>query len=344
MVSVSGFGRADGKDINLYTVRNDKMSFSVMNRGATLVSAFVPDAKGELADVLLGFDSADDWAERSDNQGVVAGPYANRIAKGEFSIDGVKYELVKNERGIQTLHGNFEFGNAYWDAEILDENSVKFTYSSPDGMGGFPGNLTCSVVYTLDDMTIRMKYFASSDKKTPINPTNHAYFNLGGFDAGTILSHQLQINASHFTPVDENSIPTGEILPVEGTPFDFTESKPIGKDIEVDCVQLKNTGGFDHNFCVDGDGIRTAALVCDSNSGRTLTVNTDLPGIQFYAGNFLKGVIGKDGKPMDKRTGFCLETQFYPDTPNKPNFPQCNFAPGEEYQSVTEFVFGIDRR
>lgn len=342
MVSVSGFGSVDGKEIKLYTVANDIISFSVMERGATLVSCFAPDKNGEKKDVLLGFDNAPEWAEKSDNQGVIAGPYANRIGNAAFTIDGVRYELVKNERGIQNLHSNCEFGNAFWDAEILGDLSVRFTYKRPDGLGGFPGNTVCSVVYTLDGSTVRLEYSAVSDKKTVINPTNHAYFNLGGYDAGDILGHEMQIFADKYTPVDGNSIPTGENADVAGTPFDFREPKAIGLEIGAECEQLGNTGGYDHNFCVNGygEGIRKAAFVRDPASGRTLTVSTDLPGIQFYAGNFLKGTAGKEGKPMNKRTGFCLETQYYPDTPNNPPFPQCTFAAGEEYRSVTEFTFG----
>jgi|LSQX01.3.fsa_nt_gb aldose 1-epimerase len=339
MIAKSNFGKIDGKDVFLYTFSNDKMSFSVMQRGATLVSAFVPDRNGEKKDVLLGFDNVSDWAAKSDNQGVIAGPYANRIGGGKFSIDGVEFNLVKNEKGIQTLHGNFEFGDAIWDAEIIDPFTVKFSYFSPDGLNGFPGNVKCDVIYSLVDTAIRMEFYAETDKKTPINPTNHAYFNLRGFDGGDILSHKMKINADKFTVVDINSIPTGENRDVVGTPFDFREFKAIGDEINADCEQLKNTNGYDHNFCVNGEGFRTAAVVFEEVSARMLKVNTDLPGIQFYAGNFLKGVLGKDNKPMNFRTGFCLETQFYPDSPNNPSFPDCFFTPEKPYKSVTEFEF-----
>ena len=341
MVEFIDYGTIENKNVRLFTVSNDFLSFSVMQKGATLTHIFVPDKNGEKKDVLLGFDKLSDWVKKSDNQGVIAGPYANRIANAQFEIDGKTCQLVKNERGIQSLHSNFEYGNAIWDAEITGEFSVKFTYKHIDGFGGFPGNTETSVVYTLNGNKIVMEMKAKSDKKTVFNPTNHAYFNLSGFDGGDILSHELQIFAENYTPVDENSIPTGEIAPVCGTPFDFRKPKEIGKEIDEDVVQLKNTGGYDHNFCVDGEGLRIAARATDKKSGRTLTVYTTLPGVQFYAGNFLCGVIGKDDKPMNKRTGFCLETQFYPDTPNNHDFPQCFYDAGEEYCSVTEFAFSL---
>ena len=342
-VSVSDFGKlSDGREVKKYNISNEKMEVSIITYGATLAQIFFPDKDDNRKDVLVGFDDIDGFVNRTDYQGVIVGPYANRIGNASFKIDGIEYKLVANERDVTCLHSNGEFNTAIWDAEVLDENSVKFSYVSPDGLNGFPGNITTSVIYTLtDDNELKLEYYAVSDKKTVINLTNHAYFNLGGFDHDTILDHYISINADHFTPVDEFSIPTGEIASVEGTPFDLRNNALIGAAIDTDCDQLNFTGGYDHNFCINGyDGsLKKAADVVCEKSGIKLEVLTDLPGVQFYAGNFLKGTIGKNNLPMNKRSGFCLETQFYPDSPNKPEFPSCTFDSGEEYKTVTIFKF-----
>ncbi len=342
-VSVSDFGKlSDGREVKKYNISNGKMKASVISYGATLAEIFVPDKNGNKKDILVGFDDIEGFEKRTDYQGVVVGPYANRIGNASFNIDGSEYKLTANEKDVTCLHSNGEFNTAVWDAEILSENSVKFTYSSPDGLNGFPGNIITSVIYTLtDNNELKLEYYAVSDKKTVINLTNHAYFNLGGYDHDTILDHYISINADNFTPVDEFSIPTGEITPVEGTPFDLRNNALIGKSIDTDCDQLNFTGGYDHNFCINGyDGsIKKAAHVECEKTGINLEVFTDLPGVQFYAGNFLKGTIGKNNLPMNKRSGFCLETQFYPDSPNKPEFPSCIYDAGEEYKSVTIFKF-----
>ncbi len=336
---------SDGRKIEKYTLKNNNnMSVSVITYGATLTEINVPDKNGVFADVLVGFDDISGFVERTDYQGVVVGPYANRIGGSSFSIDGVKYNLTANEKDVTCLHSNGEFNTAVWDAEILDDNSVCFSYVSPDGVNGFPGEIRVSVTYILtDENELKLEYNAVSDKKTYINLTNHAYFNLGGFDSGTILDHVIRINADKITPVDEFSIPTGELLEVSGTPFDLRNGSRIGESIDYDCDQLNFTAGYDHNFCVNNhDGsVKLIADVCDPVSGRVLEVYTDLPGVQFYAGNFLKGDIGKAGKPMIRRSGFCLETQYYPDSPNKPQFPSCLFEAGQKYKTTTIFKFLI---
>ena len=346
-IKVTSFGSLkNGQEIQKYTItNNNNVSASIITYGATLAEIFVPDKNGNFKDILVGFDDIEDFVERTDYQGVIVGPYANRIGNAKFSIDGEKFNLIANERDVTCLHSNGEFNTAVWDAEIIDDNAVSFSYNSPDGLNGFPGNLDVKVTYSLNDKDeLKLEYYAVSDKKTVINLTNHAYFNLGGYDSGTILDHEIAINADKYTPVDSFSIPTGEIADVTGTPFDLRKKTKIGENIDADCEQLVFTGGYDHNFCINnynGD-LQKAAEVKDPATGRVLEVYTDLPGVQFYAGNFLKGIAGKAGLPMEKRSGFCLETQFYPDTPNKPGFPQCTFNAGETFRSVTIFKFSAE--
>ncbi len=342
-IIVNDFGSLnDGRKIEKYTISNNYMSAGVITYGATLTNIFVPDCNGELADVLVGFDDLDGFVNRTDYQGVIVGPYANRIGGAKFSVDGIEYKLIANEKDVTCLHSGGEFNTAVWNAEIINDFSVAFSYVSPDGLNGFPGTLEVKVIYTLtQNNELKLEYFAKTDKKTYINLTNHAYFNLGGFDSGSILNHKISINADYFTPVDTFSIPTGELKKVDGTPFDLRESVEIGKGIDADCEQLKNTGGYDHNFCINGYNgkLQKAAFVVDTASNRCMDVFTDLPGVQFYAGNFLNGALGKGNKPINFRTGFCLETQYYPDSPNQPCFPSCLFDAGEEYRSTTVFKF-----
>ena len=345
-VNKSNFGILNGNEISKYTIENSNgIKASVITYGATLTEIFTPDKTGEFKDILVGFDDLDGFVNRTDYQGVIVGPYANRIGNAQFSIDNNLYKLTANEKDVTCLHSNGEFNTAVWDAEVINDNSVKFSYYSPDGVNGFPGNIKVNVTYILtDNNELKLEYSAVSDKKTFINLTNHAYFNLGGYDSGSILNHKMKINADSITAVDDFSIPTGEIMSVDNTPFDFRDFRTIGDDIDYNCDQLNNTGGYDHNFCInnyDGKTINFTAEVIDENSGRKMEVYTDLPGVQFYAGNFLKGIIGKDNKPMNKRTGFCLETQYYPDSPNKPDFPCCLFDAGEEYKSITVFKFDV---
>lgn len=346
-VSVSFFGHLkDGREVNKYIISREKMSVAVLSYGATLAKISVYDNDDKIKDVIVGFDDIEGFEERTDYQGVIVGPYANRIGGSSFSIDGTEYKLTPNEKNITCLHGAGEFNTAVWDAEITGDFSVRFSYKSPDGVNGFPGNIDVSVEYSLTEKNeLKLEYSAVSDKKTVINLTNHAYFNLSGCESDTILDHIISINADKYTPVDEFSIPTGEIADVEGTPFDLRAPAVISENIDADYEQLIFTGGYDHNFCINGyDGtLKTAAKVYSEKTGITLEVLTDLPGVQFYAGNFLNGAEGKNGKAIAKRSGFCLETQFYPDTPNKFEFPQCTFDAGEEFNSTTIFRFSLKK-
>ena len=342
MIVKNSFGTtAKGEAVDVYTIRNSEgTAVDIITYGATVNSIYVADKNGNFADVLSGFDTIEGHEKFSDYQGMTVGRYANRLAGGKFSIDGVEYNVEKNERGITCLHGGAELSTAVWKAFIVDDNAVEMNYTSPDGAMGFPGKVEFRVTFTLhEDNALKIEYFAISDKKTVINMTNHAYFNLAG--KGDILAHELMINADAYTPIDENSIPTGEIRPVEGTPFDFRTAKPIGRDIGAQDDQLAIGLGYDHNFCLnDGDG--PIATAYDPESGRFLEVFTDLCGVQLYTGNFLDGTkIGKNGNPLIKNAGFCLETQYYPNTPNMPEFPQCTFDAGEKFTSCTVFRFSV---
>ncbi len=337
------FGKIDDCiDVELWMLKNScGASAGILTYGGTLHSLSMPDKLGHFKDVLIGFDSLKGHLEHSAYQGQLVGRYANRLAKGEFFINGNKYSVTKNEKDTTCLHGGGEFSHAVWSAEPSGESSLILKYTSPAGSNGFPGKLNAEVVYTLtDENELVIDFRAKADEDTVINLTNHAYFNLGGFDAGNVLGHILQINADCFTPTDLYSIPTGELRPVEGTPFDFTQPKPIGLEINAAYDQLTNCKGYDHNFCLNE---RTpdisAAVVWEPVSGRVMEVFTDLPGVQLYTGNFLNNVPGKGGTVMNQYTGFCLETQYYPDTPNQPSFPQCTFKAGEEFRSKTSFKF-----
>lgn len=340
------YGKLNGKDVNAFVIENKcGTKVQIIEKGATLDKIILHDKNGSSTDILVGHNTLDGHVNRGDYQGVVVGQYANRIKDGKFSIDGTEYNVTRNEKGITCLHGGGEYSSAVWCGKAISENAVLFTYHSPDGKEGFPGNVDVKITYTLSDNNeLALEYRAVSDKKTVINLTNHAYFNLNGFDGGDVLEHKITINANRFTPIDETSIPTGELAEVKGTPFDFTEEKAIGKDINADSVQLKNGNGYDHNFCInDFDGtLKTAAIAKSEKSGIVLEMKTDLPGIQFYTGNFLDGsVAGKNGVPMAHRSAFCLETQVYPDTPNHPEWPSCIYDAGEEYVSNTVFAFSL---
>ncbi len=342
MIVKNSFGTtAKGEAVDVYTIRNSEgTAVDIITYGATVNSIYVADKNGSFADVLSGFDTVEGHEKFSDYQGMTVGRYANRLAGGKFSIDGVEYSVEKNEKGITCLHGGGELSTAVWKAFVVDDNAIEMNYTSPDGAMGFPGKVDFKVTFTLhEDNALKIEYSAISDKKTVINMTNHAYFNLAG--KGDVLAHELMINADAYTPIDENSIPTGEIRPVEGTPFDFRVAKPIGRDIGAEDDQLAIGLGYDHNFCLnDGDG--PIATAYDPESGRFLEVFTDLCGVQLYTGNFLDGTkIGKNGNPLIKNAGFCLETQYYPNTPNMPEFPQCTFDAGEKFKSCTVFRFSV---
>ncbi len=333
----------EGKDVFCYTMTNKNgMEVSVIDFGAILLNVIVPDKSGEKKDVVLGCDCLDTYYDNSNFFGSTIGPSANRIAGAVADIDGVTYHMDKND-GENNLHSNIPHGmnKRLWEAKEND-NSVIFTTQLVDGDMGLPGNRSFTVTYTLtDENEVKIDYLVTSDCNTIINMTNHSYFNLAGHDSGDILSHELQLNASHYTPVVAGAIPTGEIATVKDTPLDFTSSKLIGKEMEADFEQLKLVMGYDHNFVTDNyDGnIRKIAEVVESVSGRKMEVFTDLPGVQFYTGNHVEHAKGKDGAIYEKRAGFCLETQFYPDTIHHSNFPSAIFGVDKPYKSTTIYKF-----
>ena len=343
-VSTKFFGKSkEGKDITLYTITNAAgMQADVTDLGAILVNLFVPGKDGKTDDVVLGFATGEEYYDNASFFGATIGPSANRIGNAKFTIEGREYQLAVND-GPNNLHSDFEKGyhKRMWDAEIL-ENGVRFSLEAPDGDMGFPGNLKISVTYTLtEDNAISLKYHGTTDRAALLNMTNHSYFNLAGHKAGNIEDHVLTIHASCYTPVVPGAIPTGEIAPVAGTPMDFTKAKRIGDEIRADFEQLKLTKGYDHNWVVDGaDGtLREIAVVSEPTTGRVMTVLTDLPGVQFYAGNCITPVAGKDGAQYEVRSGLCLETQCYPDSINKANFPSVVYTPEKAYDTETVYRF-----
>ena len=344
-VTKSVFGKSpEGKEISLYTLSNNKgMKAEVTDLGAILVRVLVPDAAGKVDDLVLGFDDAERYYDNDSFFGTVIGPCANRTGGAEYTLDGVTYQLDKND-GANNLHTHKQLGfhKRLWAAQT-GENSVTFSLEDEDGHLGFPGNKKVSVTYTLsEENDLTLHYHAASDKKTIFNLTNHSYFNLDGHGAGNIEEHELWLGASYFTPVVPGAIPTGEIRTVAGTPLDFTKPKKIGRDIREDYDQLLLTGGYDHNFVIDGwDGtLRHIATVKGPKSGRVMKAYTTLPGVQFYAGNFIGVEIGKESVTYGKRCGFALETQYFPDTIHHENFPSYVFG-GEngDYDSVTVYKF-----
>jgi aldose 1-epimerase len=345
-VQQQDFGTRDGRPIILYTLTNAHgVEVRAMNYGGIIQSLRIPDRKGQLADIVLGHDKAEGYMPNPPFLGAIVGRYANRIANGTFTLDGKTYTLPKND-GPNTLHGGITrtFDKVLWDGEPLKgKNGVAFTYLSKDGEEGFPGNLKVTVTYTLTDSNeLVIDYTATTDKATPINVSQHSYFNLKGEGNGDILDHEIMINADKFTPVDKNLIPTGELRPVKGTPFDFTSSTKIGARIEDPYEQMVLGHGYDHNFVINrkGAGMILAARVYEPTTGRVLEVTTTQPGVQFYTGNFLDGTVtGKEGHVYKHRYGFCLETQHFPDSPNHPDFPSTILKPGEKFHQTTAFKF-----
>lgn len=344
------WGEVDGEQVMLFTLTNaNGMEVKITNYGGIITSVVVPDSEGNMDNVTLGFDNLDAYVAGHPYFGNITGRYANRIARGTFTIDGQIYYLALNN-GPNTLHGGDKgFDKVVWAAEEVSgdgEVGVKLSRVSPDMEEGYPGNLTVEVTYTLtNDNEIRIDYHATTDAPTHVNLTNHAYWNLAGDGSGSIDDHVLTLMASHYTPVDANLIPTGEIAPVADTPMDFTTPHPIGERIRNDFEQLVLGRGYDHNFVLDRESaddtsLIVAAVVEESESGRTLTISTTEPGIQFYSGNFLDGtVIGAAGKMYRQGDGFALETQHYPDSPNQPDFPSTLLEPGEEFNSTTVYAF-----
>jgi aldose 1-epimerase len=344
-VSNSFYGTMpDGKEVRLFSISNNNgVTLQVITLGATLQALYTPDKYGRLNDITVGFDSLYGHLNFTDYQGKIVGRYANRIANGRFSVNGKSYQLTQNERGKTCLHSAGEFSHVVWDLKEIADNSVEMSHTSLDGTNGYAGNLTATVKYTLtsDDKVI-IDYNAVCDKDTVINFTNHTYFNLSGSARSNVLDHVLQMNAPQFTPTDIDSIPTGELRDVKGTAFDFTCPHKIGERIGENDEQLINCKGYDHNFCLEHKDAEADVTVYEPVSGRKLQMYTDLPGVQLYTGNFLDSTnIGKGGMPLIKHAGFCLETQYYPDTPNHPNFPQCTFAAGEEFKSRTVFAISL---
>jgi aldose 1-epimerase len=349
-VQKSPFGKtADGAAVDLYTLTNrNGVEAKITNYGGIVVSLKVPDRKGIMGDVVLGFDSLSSYTAKNPFFGCLVGRYGNRIAKGAFTLDGAAYKLAKNN-GPNHLHGGLKgFDKVVWTAEPVQEPgvaAVKLTYLSKDGEEGYPGNLDVTVVYTLTDSNaLKIDYSAVTDKPTPCNLTNHSYFNLSAGSASDILGTELTIFADRMTPVDKGLIPTGELRSVEGTAFDFRNPEKIGARINAAEEQIQFGGGYDHNFVLNGEAgsLRLAAVASDSGSGRVMEVFTTEPGVQFYTGNFLDGsAIGKNGAVYAKRSGFCLETQHFPDSPNHPEFPSTILKPGETYKTTTIYKFTV---
>jgi len=345
-VSHADFGKLpDGSTVTIYTLKSPQVEMRVMTFGARVVSITTPDKNGKMANVVLGYDTLEDYVK--DNKtyfGVVPGRYSNRVAGGKFTLEGKEYQLSVNE-GTNTLHGGKEgFDRRNWTAKEVP-GGVEFTLVSPDGDQGFPGTLTAHVRYTLQDNKVAIHYSATTDKPTVVNLTNHAYFNLSGAGSGTILNEKLAIYADKMTPVDSKLIPTGELKPVVGTPFDFTKPETIGARINADDEQIKLGRGYDHNWVLNGKmgTLHPAARVFDPASGRVLVEDTTEPGVQFYTGNFLDGSFSGPNGKYDFRTGLCLETQHYPDSPNHPSFPSTELKPGQTYSSETTWTFTVEK-
>lgn len=338
-----------GKKTDLYLLKNEQIEVYITNYGARIVSLLSPDKQGIMGDVVLGFKSIADYQKaKTPFHGCIIGRYGNRIAKGNFELDGTSYQLPINNNENH-LHGGPEgFHNQVWEVVSVDDNSIVMTYLSKDGEMGYPGNLSVEVTYAINDKNeLLIAYKATTDKATPINLTNHAFFNLAGQAKGIINDHLLMLNADHFTPVDEGLIPLGEIRSVEGSPFDFRRAKTIGQDLNKQATdtQLRYGGGYDHNFVLNkvAEGsLDLAARVVDPKSGRQMDVYTEEPGIQFYGGNFMDGGdIGKYGNPFDYRGSFALETQHYPDSPNQATFPNTILQPGKTYQTQSIYRFSV---
>lgn len=340
----------NGQQTHLYTLRNaNGIEVAITNYGGRIVGILTPDSQGHFADIVLGHDSLGGYLDGTNNYfGALIGRFANRIAKGKFTLNGRQYHLPINN-GVNSLHGGtIGFDSRVWEAKELDDHNLLLTYDSKDGEEGYPGNLELQVLYTLTpDNSLRIEYHAVTDKATVVNFTNHSYFNLDGAGAGEITGQVLQINADRYTPIDSTMIPTGELASVKGTPFDFTKPTQIGEHINDDNQQIKYAHGFDDNWVLNKKEPGTltwAATVYDPDNGRQIQVFTTEPGIQFYTGNFLNGsTIGKGEKPYTYRSAFTLETQHYPDSPNQPNFPTTVLQPGKIFHSITIFHFGVKK-
>ncbi|MBX3253051.1 MAG: galactose mutarotase [Chitinophagaceae bacterium] len=340
----------DGKSSDLYVLKNSNGACAaITSYGGRIVSLVVPDKDGKPTDVSVGFKTVKEYQGPGDAYfGALIGRVGNRIAKGKFSLDGKEYTLATNN-GPNSLHGGIKgFQAVVWNAVQSNDSTLSLSYVSKDGEEGYPGNLTVNVVYTLGaDNAVKIDYKATTDQKTVANLSNHTYFNLNGEGSGTILNHLVQINADKYTPVDATLIPTGKLEPVAGTPFDFTKPAAIGARLDTNVnQQLKNGGGYDHNFVLNdaGTSLHQAAQVTGDQSGIVMDVFTTEPGLQFYIGNFMSGKSSfKSGAKDDYRTAFCMETQHFPDAPNQKNFPSIVLEPGKEYTSTTIYKFGVKK-
>lgn len=345
-IQQSTFGiTRDGREVTCFTLRGaDGLALEVLDYGAAVRALRVPDRHGRLADVVLGYDDLAGYERDRFYLGAVIGRYANRIRNAAFELDGRRYQLCAND-SPHHLHGGLcGFGKQLWRAEAFEEGDtvgVVMEYASPDGEEGYPGNLDVQVTYALAGAgVLGVELRATTDRATPVNLAQHAYFNLAGEGAGDVLGHELAVHARSYTPLDESHVPTGEVAAVEGTPLDFRRARRIGERIEDEHAQLRIAGGYDHNFVLDGDGLAPAARLCDPGSGRVLEVFTTEPGMQLYTGNFLDGSVpGKHGHRYGRHAGLCLETQHFPDSPNQPGFPSTILRPGGELRSRTEFRF-----
>ncbi|MGZ8538391.1 MAG: aldose epimerase family protein [Flavisolibacter sp.] len=338
----------DGKKTTLYTLKNKNgVTATITNYGGRIVSLLVPDKDGKMTDVVVGFKSVKEYMNSTESYfGATIGRVGNRIAKGKFTVDGKEYSIFTNN-GANSLHGGKKgFQGIVWDATQPNDTTLELHYLSKDMEEGYPGNLDVKVIYSLtSDNALKCEYFATTDKRTPVNLTNHAFFNLNGEGSGTINNHVLQINADRYTPVDSTLIPTGQIEPVANTPFDFTKPMTIGSRIDQDNQQLKFGQGYDHNYVLrGGSGMRHAAIVTGDKSGIKMDIYTEEPGLQFYGGNFMQSKnTFKTGVKDDFRTAFCLETQHFPDAPNRPNFPSIMLNPGKTYHTTSLFKFSVQK-
>ena len=352
-ITTAPFGTTSaGEPVEIFTMTNPAgIEVRAITYGGIITSLKTPDRDGNLDDIVLGFDSLAPYDAGSPYFGSIIGRYGNRIARGRFTLDGETFALATNN-GANHLHGgDVGFDRVVWAGEPFEREDavgVVFTHTSPDGDEGYPGTLEVRVTYTLTDAgELVFDYHATTDRATPVNLTQHSYFNLAGTGADDILGHELTIDASRYTPVDTTLIPTGELAPLDGTPLDFRAPTAIGARIDDDHPQLAAGLGYDHNYVLDRTadaGLQRAALVHEPVTGRTLEIRTEEPGIQFYSGNFLDGTItGKGGRVYGHRSGFCLETQHFPDSPNQPGFPSTILRPGEEYGTRTVLIFGVSR-
>ena len=336
---------AEGLEVKLYTLRNERgLEARITDYGGILVSLIAPDRQGRPADVVLGFDRLEPYLGKHPFFGCITGRYANRIGGARFQIDGVEHEVTANS-GKHHIHGGrVGFDKKLWTATVLEaQNALQLAYSSADGEEGFPGKLDCTVTYRLGtDNALTVEYRATTDKPTVVNLTNHSYFNLAGEGGGDILGHELTIPADSYTPTDDALIPTGQLDSVRGTPLDFTAPHRIGERIEAPFKALRQGKGYDHNYVLNGSGLKLAARVREPGSGRVMEVWTTDPGVQLYTANHLQGVAGKAGHVYEARHGFCLETQKFPDSPNKPQFPSAVLRSGETYLHTTAFKFSAE--